>query len=302
MNRADSDRTIVFRTPHRRVCGEMRLVLEAAGIASDAFHSHGEWSLAVLSDHEEEALIELEEYRNDKEQVRTTVTEPIPVFEGAMEAAFGYAVVMFLIDLTSSGPETREIWHSVGAMKSQQVMSGELWRTVTALTLHVDLKHLLSNIVFGCFFGILVGRILGGGVAWLAIMLAGALGNGINALIRPGEHTSIGASTAVFGALGMMVVHALQPRFRSVEKRMRRWSPLIAGAALLGFIGVGGERTDVVAHVTGFFSGMLFGWIAVRLPEKLMEDRRTQYTAGFICFSLVVLAWIVAASTVAQES
>lgn len=185
-------------------------------------------------------------------------------------------------------------WFFAGRMEAGRVMAGEWWRIVTALTLHLDAGHIMGNLAFGGVFGFLAGRVLGGGVAWLAIVVAGALGNLMNAAVQAPTHLSIGASTAVFAALGVIVSHALRPRAAVPEKTLKRWSPLIGGVLLLAFTGVGGERTDIVAHVTGFFGGLLIGWAACRLPDRWLASRLVQRLAGFTAIAVVVSAWIVA--------
>ena len=185
-------------------------------------------------------------------------------------------------------------WRELGRMQAGQVLAGQWWRNWTALTLHVDLQHLFSNLAFGALFGLLAGRILGGGVAWFSIVLAGALGNAVNALIRDSDHSSIGASTAVFAALGILVAHALRPRSNSTENALRRWRPLIGGVLLLALVGVGGERTDVVAHVTGFFSGVVIGWIACRIPDRFLGNDWFQTVAAALGLLMIAIAWGVA--------
>ena len=52
---------------------------------------------------------------------------------------------------------------------SSEVLDGQWWRTITALTLHSGLAHLISNLVFGCAFGGLAAHSLGSGLAWFSI-------------------------------------------------------------------------------------------------------------------------------------
>ena len=73
---------------------------------------------------------------------------------------------------------------------------------MTALGLHADSVHLAGNLVFGLVFGFLAGERLGWGLAWFGMLLAGALGNTLNAFVQAPDHTSVGASTAVFATLG----------------------------------------------------------------------------------------------------
>src|SRR4029434_3541962 len=104
-------------------------------------------------------------------------------------------------------------WFGAGRLQAGGVVGGEWWRAVTALTVHVEIDHLLGNLAFGAFFGYFAGRYLGVGVGWLAIVVAAALANGFDALLQPSAHRSIGASTAVFAALGMLTAYTWRRGF-----------------------------------------------------------------------------------------
>lgn len=298
MNDPGDNREIAFRTPQRRACMESRLVLEAAGIGTEVLHQQGDWLLVVRRIDLDAATAELDAYRADKSTEAKPDHTRISTFQWSLTGAVGYAAVITLIAVFSSSPESKPRWVSIGRMHAGDVMDGQYWRTVTALTLHNDVGHLLSNLAFGGLFGFMAGRILGGGVAWLTIVIAGSLGNFLNAMMRDPEHSSIGASTAVFAALGVMVAHALQPRTSMHEKAMKRWSPLIGGVVLLAFTGLGGENTDVGAHVAGFLCGLIIGWFASRMPNRYLASGRVQAVAGVIAIGIVVFAWIAAIATV----
>lgn len=273
---------------------ELRLVLEAAGIAAWAQSRRGWWMLIVEPADFQTARAELEDYRRENQSVSTRALQTAPVYDGAIAGAVGYAFVILLIGIATL-PWTLGIdLFSPGEMQAGRVVAGDWWRTVTALTLHVDEGHLASNLLFGVLFGFLAGRALGGGVAWSAIVLGGTLGNAINAIVQAPEHTSVGASTAVFAALGVLVANALRPRQSGEESLLRRWRPLVGGLMLLALVGVGGERTDVTAHVTGFLSGLLVGWVASRLPVRWLADDRVQLVSGFATLVMISLAWVVA--------
>lgn len=294
MSREDPPTAIVFRSQDRRSARESRLVLEAAGIASSASQDRGEWTLFVAEADEANALREMQAYAKDKSSERPARRITIRTFGGAIAGVIGYVTVLLLIASVSFSPDSHPIWVSIGRMNAGQVMSGQVWRTVTALTLHADAVHLASNLAYGGVFGLLVGRILGGGAGWLAIVVAGAVGNGINALMRNADHSSIGASTAVFAMLGILVAHALRPRASQVQPAMRRWTPLICGVLLLSLTGTGGERTDVGAHGTGFVAGLLIGWCFCRLPEHYLANNRIQWIAAIASSLIVVACWSIA--------
>jgi rhomboid protease GluP len=170
----------------------------------------------------------------------------------AVDAALGYcAVLLFFF-----GAERRHAWSvdgaAIGAAQASLIRDGEWWRTCTALSLHADPLHLMSNLASGVIFGIFVAQLLGSGLAWLTILLAGALGNAVNALVQSPEHAAIGASTGIFGALGILTGYMWRSRVVPWRGGIRRWAPLGAGIMLLVFLGVSGERTDIGAHVAGF--------------------------------------------------
>lgn len=304
------ERVIIVNTVRRRDVRDAQLVLASAGIPNQIVQRAGRWRLSVPAAHGEAAMAEWEAFRADNPDAPENAATRTRLFQGATAGVIAYAVVIVSIAAVSASPESREIWHSIGCMRAGDVMGGQVWRTITALTLHADAGHLLSNLAFGSVYGFLAGRIVGGGVAWATIVAAGGLGNGLNALMRDADYSSIGASTAVFAALGMMVAHAIRPAFvdqtdasgeptrvEITKSRWRRWAPVIGGVVMLAMTGVEGERTDVGAHVLGFFAGGLLGYVAVRLPETWLADTRCQIVAGVLVMTVVIVAWIAAVAT-----
>lgn len=140
----------------------------------------------------------------------------------------------------------------------------EWWRPFTALFLHADLPHLSGNLLSGLFFGTLVARSIGPWRGWALILACGTLANVLtSALTWPGAFTSIGASTAVFGALGILsgLGFAAMLRARLHLPWARIAAPVLAGVVLLGWMGGGSENgnTDVLGHVFGFGTGLTAG-------------------------------------------
>lgn len=141
----------------------------------------------------------------------------------------------------------------------------EWWRPFTALFLHGDVPHLAGNILSGLFFGTLVAKSIGPWRGWALILACGTIGNIVTSLITwPEDFVSIGASTAVFGALGLLSGIG----FASLlgQKLRLPWAktaaPVIAGVILLGWLGGGqaGGNTDVLGHVFGFGTGVTAGF------------------------------------------
>lgn len=142
---------------------------------------------------------------------------------------------------------------------------GEWWRPFTSLFLHGDFNHMIGNIGFGVIFCILVAHTVGPVLGWVLILASGTIGNLLTAGIRyPEQFQSVGASTATFGALGILVGVGAHVAWlaRSYRKLGAALVPVGAGVIMLGWFGAGGENTDVAAHVAGFGVGGLLGLVA----------------------------------------
>ncbi|RME67967.1 MAG: rhomboid family intramembrane serine protease [Verrucomicrobia bacterium] len=241
-----------------------------------------------------------------REQIRRSAREnahwPPRMEDVAVERRFNLGalaacvVVLVLVHL-ATGSQAGASVLAAGRMDAVALVAGgEWWRAVTALTLHADLGHLVANLGAGGFFAHFVARRFGAGPGWLLIVLAGALGNGLTALAYyPQAHVSIGASTAVFGALGLLALSGKRrgagARAPAAVPMRRRLLPLAAAAAVLGLYGAGGLRTDVVAHAAGFLAGLCLGWAASWLPERWLARPVMRAATSAATVVIVAAAW-----------
>lgn len=142
---------------------------------------------------------------------------------------------------------------------------GEWWRPFTALFLHGDFQHLLGNIAIGGIFCVLVAHSVGPWLGWALILASGMIGNILTAFVHyPEPFSSLGASSATFGALGILVGSSscLAWWARSYRRLAAAFIPVAAGGILLGWFGAGGPQTDVLAHLAGFSVGACLGFAA----------------------------------------
>jgi rhomboid protease GluP len=281
----------VYRSHWRPSCGERAFMLHAVGIDSQLAWDGGYWLLQVQAADVAEAAVQLRRYDRENPP-RRRPEEPEPLHRGAWLGSVGYAGVMLLVGFLAGTSAFNADWLDVGALRALPVRAGEAWRIVTALTLHLDVGHLLANLGFGTVFGLLAGQLLGPGVAWASILAAAAAANWLNACIQPELHASVGASTAVFATLGLLAGYEWRRRSRAPERRAYRWAPIFAGVFLLAFTGVGGENTDVLAHLTGFASGAVAG--VAHATWRSPRGRLAQVLAGLAAIALVAAAWAAA--------
>ncbi len=186
-------------------------------------------------------------------------------------------------------------WLDIGNAHAGLILKGEWWRLVTALTLHADALHLVSNLAIGGVFIVYLCRDLGSGMAWTLLLASGVCGNLANAYFQLPSHTSVGASTAVFGAVGILGALTMM-RYR--HHLRRRWPlPIAAALSLLVLLGTEGERTDLGAHLFGFMFGCLFGFVAELLVGYVgRPGRLANALLALASASVVLYAWWLAIS------
>ncbi len=240
---------------------------------------------------EHRAYEELSRYSVER-SVRRSVPEVVQTRSGAAIGVFLYVLILLLTAYCAGNATFGADWLSLGAIDADA--RGEWWRAVTALTLHLDQEHLLGNVLFGAVAGAAASRLLGPGVAWASILGAAALANYTEILITPIAHRAVGASTAVFAALGLLSGMAWRQRLTLRERQWYRWAPLIAGICLLTLLGAGTAHVDVLGHGLGFLFGLAFGWVHVRTGVANIRDRRVQIIAGLGAVLAVCGAWILA--------
>ncbi len=246
-----------------------------------------------MPEHHVRAAHELADYlRENRRPARSPVVWPR--HPHALYGVIGYAAVEIAVTIAAVTHALDKGWTSAGVLDKGYFDRGEWWRVLTALTLHADMLHLLSNLAFGALFGYPAARLFGPGVAWLLILFGGGLAYGIDALLHPPEHYLLGASTAVFTALGLIAAYGWRRHLRDWTPWMRNASPLVAGLALLAFTGTGGENTDILAHLAGFAVGAGMGAICARLPMPAPGRAGIQWIAGLFALGLLALAWTLA--------
>ena len=275
---------------------ERGLVVAARELPHWIEREGGAWVLRVEEDAGAEVARELAAFEAE-ERERPVVRGVFPAEKIPTLSLYvaGWVLSMFFVAQNYLGA----VWEERGVAESGAILRGEWWRTITALTLHADAAHIGANLATGLLFAAFALPRFGTGMTWLAIVLSGALGNAVNAWGYRGEwHGSIGASTACFGALGILMGAEVFARWREPHTRSR-WQlvlPLGAGLGLLAFLGVGekGGHVDYMAHWWGFVAGAVEGVAAEGWRVKDRAPVVVQRAAAWAAVGLVAAAWALA--------
>jgi rhomboid protease GluP len=283
----------IYRSPARQDCEDRAFMLRAVGIASEIVVTEEQYFLEVAGSDADRAARHLSQY-----EAENRPPPPVPpaatLHSRAWVGCVGYSAWLIGVAYAISNGFGRLDAFQVGELHAACVQAGQWWRAWTALTLHVSGPHLFANLGAGIWFGYLAGRQLGVGVAWLLIVAGGGIANLLEGLFAPPWHRSVGASTAVFTALGLMSAYTWRERLRLPQRWVQRWGPLVAGVILLGWLGTAGKDTDIMAHFLGFGIGLLLGAAAALPAISPRLHRLRQWPAGLAAIAIMVAAWALA--------
>jgi rhomboid protease GluP len=281
--------TAVRVTPSRRRADEWAVVLAAAGIPHWLRQRLDGWALVVPADDAAGALEALAAY--DQETVR----EPVAGDASASRpwTIAGVVVALLLVGFFAiTGPRAgRSVWFERGSADAARLMAGEWWRTITALTLHADVPHLLGNALATVLLVTAVCWNLGPGLGLWLVLLAGVGGNALTAVAHRADHISVGASTATFGAIGILAALRIIVG-RTGPARRKWWVVVAAGLALLALLGTG-PHADILAHLFGFLVGGGLGLVAA-LTLRRPVPAPVQWLLIVAFGAVLIVAWRIA--------
>ncbi len=281
---------ILFENLSQNQADLCALVLSSSGIPYRITRDRKGWGVWVEDARYNRALEVMKEYFSENRAVLPFPERPAQVTSTIIASGLVVAAALLLchVLLQRSG-DFQNIVDRFGA-SARDILNGDFYRAVTSLMLHADAVHLLGNMAGIVLFGVAVCAVTGWGVGWLLILMSGVFGNLVNAFMYASGHVSIGASTAVFGAVGILSGYQFERKRHTRRGRLMAWLPLAGGLALLGLLGSEGIRTDLAAHLFGFFSGIVMGWVYARL-FPLPPRGRYQPLCALLALVLTASAW-----------
>lgn len=149
----------------------------------------------------------------------------------------------------------------LGAKVNGLINNGQPWRLITCAFLHGGLAHIAFNMYALKIIGSEVEYVYGK-VKYIVIYLISALGGGIFSYIFNTDSISVGASGAIFGLLGAMIIFGI----RHKNKIGKAYIMNLFKVLLINiFIGVTLSNIDNGAHIGGLIFG---GTSALLIRDK----------------------------------
>ena len=282
--------TVLRLTAERERADEWGLVLASAGIASRTEMQGSRCAVITASEDAVRAEATLAAY--ERENPARPAVAAAPREYGLTYAGVVIGLLLLAFYAVTGPRDAGGVWFRRGSATAELIVRGEVWRTVTALTLHADLAHVAGNALFGALFATALCRAVGPGVGVWLMLLTGAAGNALNALLHGSRHSAVGASTAILGAVGSLGTLQFVRRSRLQVTRWRTWAPIAAALGLLAMVGMGSD-TDFLAHGFGFLVGSVLGLAAGRALRH-PPGGLAQATLEFLALGAVVACWYVA--------
>ncbi len=170
-------------------------------------------------------------------------------------------------------------WHSPntvqltwGANFAPATADGQWWRLFSAMFLHFGALHLGMNMLALWDGGKLVERMFGPGRFLSIYLLSGVAGNLLSLVIQGNDAVSGGASGAIFGIYGALLVYVWFARhqMQTQEFRWLFWGALAFSALTIG-MGYIVPGIDNSAHIGGFLTGMVIA--VILLPSAILTSK-----------------------------
>ena len=164
--------------------------------------------------------------------------------------------------------------YDAGSMNTERILSnGEYYRSVTSMFLHGGISHIVSNMIFLIALGEMLERAIGHARFVLLYFLSGIGGDifsMINVVLSQNYYTAIGASGAIFGLIGAMLVLVVlnDGHYEGISiKRM------VFAIVYMVYSGMQSEGIDNAAHLGGLVFGVLI-MTAMYLIETIRWKRQ----------------------------
>jgi len=215
-------------------------------------------------------------------------------------------VAMVLTGVSFISPTVRQLvfW---GANNGTLVLTyGEWWRLITAMFVHVGIIHIATNMWCLWNLGLLAEPLMGPMGVFAAYIFTGFAGNLLSIAVHPGVQggpqsiVGAGASGAVFGLAGVLIVLLKSPMLPIPKPELKRLRWSVIQFALLNFaiglytaFGPSPVQIDNMAHLGGFLSGLAFGVPLIPrigAPRTTFIRRRWLAVLG-MAFALTLLAF-----------
>ncbi|EEE61525.1 hypothetical protein OsJ_15827 [Oryza sativa Japonica Group] len=180
-----------------------------------------------------------------------------------------------------------------GALDWYGVVHGnQAWRLETSTWLHAGLIHLAANMISLLIIGIRLEQQFGFWKVGLVYLVSGFGGSVLSVLFISRNGITVGASGALFGLLGAMLSELIT-NWTIYSNRCAAMVNLIIIAAINLALGIL-PRVDNFAHIGGFATGFLLGFVLLIQPQFGWSEQVSSAKSKYNAFQIILLTLSVA--------
>lgn len=147
----------------------------------------------------------------------------------------------------------------------------QFWRLVTCMFLHGGIIHILCNMYALYYLGMQIEKIFGKTKFIAIYFISGIAASYLSNMFNDYRVISEGASGAIFGLLGALLVYYIKERNRISKGAIENIAVIIV---LNLFIGFSSSNIDNFAHIGGLIFGIIISFILTTFNSKKQGFRR----------------------------
>ncbi|MEZ5184609.1 MAG: rhomboid family intramembrane serine protease [Candidatus Nanopelagicales bacterium] len=193
----------------------------------------------------------------------------------------GICSAVFLVQLLVGVNEVAGNW---GMWPAAVAINGEWFRLLSSVFLHGSLLHLAFNMYVLYVLGPPLERLLGHARFLILFLIAGLGGAAASFAFSSVNTVSVGASGAIFGLMGALVVAG-----RHLKADITQVLVLIGINVMIGFIAPG---IDWRAHLGGLLTGAAVAFVFSKAPAGRQQTLvQVAGCAGVVLVLVAVVLW-----------
>lgn len=216
----------------------------------------------------------------------------------------GLNVLVWLLTLSmgagfaTAGADKLLVW---GGNATSEVQRGEWWRLVSATFLHSGFMHITMNMIGLAAAAVTVERIYGHRLFALIYFGSGLCGSALSLHFSAQSAVSVGASGAVFGVTGALLVAVFQHRDKLPKTFSKQTISGLSFFILYALVqGFAKQGIDNAAHLGGLLGGCLAAFI---LPERFdMASFKSTFTKRAVTAFFIIGAATVSLAAMAPRA
>jgi rhomboid protease GluP len=179
-----------------------------------------------------------------------------------------------------------EVLDSLGDSYPYLIFNAHQWfRLVTAMFLHGGLIHIGFNMMVFMDIGPVVEEVYGSARYLFMYTIAGAVGFLLSALTG---HSSVGASGAILGMIGVMIAMTTKRGGATMQALRSRLISWVVSIFVFGFLLRG---VDNWAHFGGLAAGFGLGKLLADREPASASERQTAYALGWLAAIVLVASF-----------